>query len=72
MIKVSNHLAREIIVINTDGSRCFYKLSIAKIIEIDGIVANVEVCPFEREMAGVVYHDKPLIITIGASVARSY
>lgn len=48
-----------------DGTVSRHTLAVATITITDGIVQNAECVPFQREEAGVTYHDLPLRIEIG-------
>lgn len=48
-----------------DGDCREYPLSIATVSIEDGRLTAVEVTPFEREEAGVTYHDGPLLLRLG-------
>lgn len=59
-------MSRHICVVKADGSETVYPLSIAEIsIDSYGIVTNVEVRPFDREIEAVEYYDADLRIEIG-------
>lgn len=59
-------MSRHIRVVKADGSETAYPLSIAEIyIDSYGIVTNVEVRPFDKEIEAVEYYDADLRIEIG-------
>lgn len=66
-MRQERHLSRQLTVEYPDGRRLEYHLSIATVtIDEEGLVAAVDVAPFEREEEGVTYHDRPLLIRIGS------
>lgn len=59
-------MSRHICVVNADGSETAYPLSIAEIsVDSYGVVTNVEVRPFDKEIEAVEYYDSDLRIEIG-------
>lgn len=53
------HMSRRIEVVHPEGKVDVYPLSI---VEIRG--ARYEISPFSEEVAGVIYHDRPLRLTL--------
>ncbi len=69
-LTVRRIMSRRIEVIQSDGSCRRFGLSIAVVsIDSKGIVLDVQIKPFEREIAGVEYYDKTLVLKPGEVIA---
>lgn len=59
-------ISRRVEVTDAQGKKSVYSLSVVTVdLDSKGIVRNVDVTPFEKEIAGVEYIDPILRIQIG-------
>lgn len=62
-------ISRRVEVTDAQGKKSVYSLSVITVdLDAEGIVRNVDVTPFEKEIAGVEYIDHTLHIQIGRSL----
>ena len=63
MNRIEKHLSREISLFRKDGLEEVYNLSIVELGFKDGTIETLSIKKFEKEIAGVIYHDCGIKIT---------
>ena len=61
--RIEKHLSREIRLLRKDGLEEIYHLSIVELTFNEAAIENVSIMKFEKEIAGVIYHDCCITIT---------